>query len=111
MCAPGEYAFVPMTFCLPGDRAKLRREVRARAPGTVYIIKPVAMSRGRGVRLSRDPLQLKSDAKALVQEYVARPLLLQKRKFDVRLYVLLTSVDPLRAYVFDQGLVRFAAKK
>ena len=38
----------------------------------------------------------------------AFPLLIQ---FDIRVYVLLTSVDPLVAYIYDDGLVRIATER
>lgn len=48
----------------------------------------------------------------IAQEYIARPLLLfNGAKFDLRVYVLVTSFSPLKVYVFDDGLVRFASVK
>jgi tubulin monoglycylase TTLL15 len=46
----------------------------------------------------------------LIQEYMSNPLLVDGKKFDIGIYVVLTSVDPLRVYVYEsESLLRFCA--
>ena len=39
----------------------------------------------------------------IVQKYVARPHLINNTKYDLRIYVLLTSLCPLRVFLYDEG--------
>lgn len=46
----------------------------------------------------------------VISRYIDNPLLLFGHKFDLRLYVVITSFDPLRIYIYREGLVRFASE-
>lgn len=101
------------------------RETRGRRNETVkeeqralYIVKPARGSQGQGIRLFgaahlAAQLQKPEFLRALrsplvVQPYLREPLLHNQRKWDVRTYVLATSVLPMRLYLFSEAIVRFA---
>lgn len=46
----------------------------------------------------------------LVQEYMSNPLLIDGKKFDIGIYATLTSVEPLRVYIYEaESLLRFCS--
>jgi len=55
--------------------------------------------------------ELPLDEVSVVSKYIGNPLLINGHKFDLRIYVLVTCFDPLRIYVFKEGLARFATHK
>ena len=66
-----------------------------------WIVKPTALSRGRGIYLVDDISDVPIDELCVVSRYISNPLLINGLKFDIRLYVLVTSFDPLRVYLFN----------
>lgn len=42
-----------------------------------------------------------------LQRYIDNPLLIDKKKFDMRLYVLIRGINPIEAYLYKEGMVRF----
>eukprot|EP01034_Spumella_vulgaris_P025796 gene25796-32288_t len=100
-----EYSFSPKTWLLPLDHEDISRYLQSNREHCV-IIKPVAGAQGRGISLAkasnfRDPAE-----PCVVQSYVTRPLLIDGYKFDMRIYVLVTSCDPLRVLIYKEGLCR-----
>ncbi|XP_017286699.1 tubulin polyglutamylase TTLL11 [Kryptolebias marmoratus] len=117
---PEEYDFYPRSWILPEEYQQFSAQIRLGKENETtltptFIVKPDGGSQGDGIYLIRDPSDLKlmvgSQAKqAVVQEYIPKPLLIDKLKFDIRLYVLIRSLEPLEIYIAKEGLTRFCTE-
>eukprot|EP00615_Pteridomonas_danica_P010724 CAMPEP_0114361274 /NCGR_PEP_ID=MMETSP0101-20121206/24590_1 /TAXON_ID=38822 ORGANISM="Pteridomonas danica, Strain PT" /NCGR_SAMPLE_ID=MMETSP0101 /ASSEMBLY_ACC=CAM_ASM_000211 /LENGTH=347 /DNA_ID=CAMNT_0001506127 /DNA_START=462 /DNA_END=1502 /DNA_ORIENTATION=+ len=76
-----------------------------------WMLKPVGLSRGRGISMISDVGSVKYDTQTVVQQYLRNPLLIDGFKWDMRLYVLVTSFDPLEAWLYKDGFIRFSTRK
>ena len=43
----------------------------------------------------------------IISRYIDNPLLIGGKKFDLRLYVLVTSFRPIRSYIYQEGFCRY----
>ena len=105
---------LPPSYILPGEYVKFCQafaDAREEGGSTTWICKPSELSRGRKIFVFQDIGQLSYDCPSVVQSYVDRPLLLSGYKFDLRVYVLVTSFKPLRVHIYRNFLVRFGTEK
>eukprot|EP01017_Pseudomicrothorax_dubius_P031598 TRINITY_DN4052_c0_g3_i1.p1 TRINITY_DN4052_c0_g3~~TRINITY_DN4052_c0_g3_i1.p1 ORF type:complete len:797 (-),score=163.07 TRINITY_DN4052_c0_g3_i1:125-2515(-) len=115
---PEEYDFFPRSWHLPYQLEELRNFHAAKVKAMqgqpsserpYYIVKPEASCQGRGIFITKSPeTELGHGDHYVVQEYMANPYLLDGMKFDFRVYVLVRCVNPLRVYLFREGLARLA---
>ncbi|KAG5446572.1 putative tubulin polyglutamylase ttll9 [Clonorchis sinensis] len=118
--------FIPTTFELPAEYHMFIEAFR-KSPGSIWIMKPIAKSQGKGIFLFRklkdieawkrvgmteqacgDILNRESPETYVVSRYIDNPYLVSERKFDLRVYVLVTSFSPLKAWVYRDGFARFS---
>lgn len=76
-----------------------------------YIVKPENGCQGKGIYLVDNPAKIEKNSQVIVQKYISNPMLIDNLKFDLRIYVLITCVNPLRVYLYKDGLVRFATEQ
>jgi len=107
-----EYRIVPKTWILPEDLRRFNVEREESDKNKLWILKPSNSACGRGIRIigKTGSLPKKGGGGHVVCEYISRPHLLNGYKYDLRLYVLITSYEPLTLYLFNDGLVRFATQ-
>ncbi|BFF96252.1 tubulin polyglutamylase TTLL4 [Drosophila madeirensis] len=107
-----DFGFMQKSYIMPDDLEHLRQVWPKNASKlTKWIVKPPASARGTGIRIVNKWSQFPKDRPLVVQKYIERPLLINDNKFDMRIYVVLTSINPLRIYMYKDGLARFASVK
>lgn len=100
--------FLPRVYSMPHDY-HLLQQAALDDPGQRWILKPKNASRGRGIRVVSDIASVPMEPSWMVQQYLANPHTMRQRKYVLRLYVLVSSIDPLRVYLHRQGFAKLAS--
>ncbi|KAM7013318.1 tubulin polyglutamylase TTLL7 isoform 2-T2 [Tautogolabrus adspersus] len=113
-CQPLEYSFIPKTWIFPAEYTQFQnyvKELRRKRKQKTFIVKPANGAMGHGISLIRNCEKLPAQEHFIVQEYLDKPFLMEGYKFDLRIYILVTSCDPLRIFLYNDGLVRMGTEK
>ena len=108
-----------------GDSSESETEQRrpiAKSRKNIWIVKPGENSnRGHGIHVCKQLDEIdgiisnyenRKNRTVIVQQYIDRPLLIHKRKFDIRCYSLVTSINGLtKGYAYNEGYVRTSSKE
>lgn len=100
---------MPDSFLLPDEVQDLDMHMRHN-PNQTFICKPSRGRGGEGISLAKKFSDIPKNAftqEFLVQRYIENPLLIQNKKFDLRLYVVIKGVERIEAYMYEEGIARF----
>ena len=107
-----DFNYMPKKYILPQDRDEVQekmREYNVFNIKEIYIVKPLASTHGKGVRILTDSTTVPK--KGILENYIYNPHLINRRKYDMRIYVLVTGFRPLNIYIYDNGIIRFCSEK
>jgi hypothetical protein len=88
--------------------------------GGIWIIKPGEYTnRGKGIKVYNSLEDIRKKIKksdqhhtSIVQKYIEKPLLINKRKFDIRCYGMVTSINgKIKGYAYSEGYIRTSSKE
>ncbi|CAD6195051.1 unnamed protein product [Caenorhabditis auriculariae] len=98
---------VPEAFQLPQEKTKFLKFVEAN-PDFLWVQKD---NNHRNIQIKRvEEMDLEKKG-TFVQRFVENPLLIDNRKFDTGIYTVVTSLLPLRVYIYEGDvLIRFCPK-
>lgn len=96
---------------LPEEYKSFKTKMEKKDRKNFYLAKPSKGKGGDGIffvkklsDLSKEQMRLND---YVAQEYIANPLLIDKKKFDFRLYLMIKGVDTMHGYVAFEGMARF----
>ncbi|CAB02862.3 Tubulin polyglutamylase ttll-5 [Caenorhabditis elegans] len=115
------FDFIPEFYVTPRENRKMEnafvrvaKEIAAAGgelcfPGE-FIVKPTNSRQGKGIFFANSMADIPAEGPLLVSRYLKDPYLVNNHKFDLRIYVAVTSFYPLVAYVYSEGLARLASR-
>lgn len=105
MLTHNRFKFIPPAFEFPRMQNEFKSFVE-KNPDKKFVVKN---GFNRGVKIVEvDKINFEALKEEIIQEFIYNPLLIDGHAFDLGVYVLISSIDPLRIYRFkSEVLLRF----
>jgi hypothetical protein len=110
----------PCTYIMPRDKNAFLKETRSRGESrnNLWIGKPRNDYGGTGIRVWKgtdsDLVKVVRESdnlpRSIIQHYIGDPLLIGGYKFHMRIHLVITNLEPLEAFVQENGQCLFATK-
>ncbi|XP_072041660.1 probable tubulin polyglutamylase ttll-15 [Amphiura filiformis] len=98
--------YIPKTFLLPNQKREFLQEMKPTG-GTRLWMKKNINHRGNVLKEAKDH---DLNQKCLMQQFIANQFTVEGHAIQIGVYVVLTSVEPMRAYIFHDPINRVANK-
>ena len=122
------FEFLPLTFHIKSGESDVSfkqfqiayQEILHAKSERTWIVKPGEnTNRGKGIKISNSLPEIKSiicsrkeGRTYIIQKYIENPLLINKRKFDIRCFGLITSFNTtIQGYFYPEGYIRTSSKE
>ena len=108
---PKDFDYMPETFAYPEEKNIIENRFKDYKlnENDLWLIKPKTGSLGEGIYIFQN-LTSTPDV-YLISKYISNPHLINKLKYDFRVYVFITGLAPLKLYLYKEGMVRFATEE
>lgn len=108
-----EYSCIPDTYTV--TRSNFNEtidKICKKDENKLWIFKPESSYGGKGISIFSKKSDMESYQKPnfVIQSYIS-PKLYGGYKFDFRLYILITNLEPLTIYIYNEGIARFCSEK
>ena len=116
------YSIIPLTFFVTGPDSRsfeLFAEKAKESRNAIWVVKPGENSnRGNGIfvsksveEISRRLARRKNKKSYIIQKYITNLFLYQRRKFDIRTYMLMVTIGGVtKFYWYNEGYIRTSSE-
>jgi hypothetical protein len=109
-----DYDFIPETYILPEDIKAYKRYLDT-TENAILLAKPSKGRGGQGIffvkRYADLDQESMKDYEYVAQHYIPNPFLIDNKKFDFRMYLMIKGVEDMEAYIAFEGLCRFCTEE